>query len=99
MSTSIISGVRGVTRHVIRGNAPIKKGAPGVARIMRFAANRDEPAFDKPFDLVIARDPNPHAAFPVKGGAHHCLGAMLARAAIRAASDQAPFEHCLYRPQ
>ena len=40
--------------------------------------------------------PNPHVAFG-GGGVHHCLGAMLARAEIRAALDEVPAQHCRYR--
>ncbi len=84
-STPIIFWVRGATRDVVLGNAPIKKGARVVTMLR--SANRDEDVFDKPFDFDIARDPNPHVAFG-GGGAHHCLGAMLARAEIRAALDE-----------
>jgi cytochrome P450 len=51
------------------------------------SANRDEEVFDRPFDFDIGRDPNPHVAFG-GGGPHHCLGAMLARAEIRAVFDE-----------
>lgn len=51
------------------------------------SANRDEEMFDDPFTFDIGRDPNPHVAFG-GGGPHHCLGAMLARAEIRAALDE-----------
>jgi cytochrome P450 len=51
------------------------------------SANRDEEIFDQPFTFDIARQPNPHVAFG-GGGAHHCLGAMLARAEIRAVLDE-----------
>jgi cytochrome P450 len=51
------------------------------------SANRDEEVFDQPFTFDIARQPNPHVAFG-GGGAHHCLGAMLARAEIRAVLDE-----------
>ncbi|MDT7739880.1 MAG: hypothetical protein QOK09_3249, partial [Mycobacterium sp.] len=47
------------------------------------SANRDEEVFESPFTFDIGRQPNPHVAFG-GGGAHHCLGAMLARAEIRA---------------
>jgi cytochrome P450 len=47
------------------------------------AANRDPAVFDRPDDLVLDRDPNPHVAFG--GGAHHCLGAALARMEARVA--------------
>jgi cytochrome P450 len=51
------------------------------------SANRDEEVFDSPFIFDIGRHPNPHVAFG-GGGAHHCLGAMLARAEIRAVLDE-----------
>jgi cytochrome P450 len=41
------------------------------------AANHDPCAFYEPQRLDITRDPNQHVAFG--GGAHYCLGAMLAR--------------------
>jgi cytochrome P450 len=47
------------------------------------AADRDPAVFDRPDDLVLDRDPNPHLAFG--GGAHHCLGAPLARMEARVA--------------
>ena len=42
------------------------------------SANRDERYFEAPDALDLARDPNRHLAFG-RGGAHHCLGAPLAR--------------------
>jgi cytochrome P450 len=42
------------------------------------SANRDERHFEDPDALDLARDPNRHLAFG-RGGAHHCLGAPLAR--------------------
>ncbi|MGH3597730.1 MAG: cytochrome P450, partial [Mycobacterium sp.] len=51
------------------------------------SANRDEEVFSSPFSFDIARQPNPHVAFG-GGGPHHCLGAMLARAEIRAVFDE-----------
>jgi cytochrome P450 len=43
--------------------------------------------FSSPFTFEIGRHPNPHVAFG-GGGPHHCLGAMLARAELRAAFDE-----------
>jgi cytochrome P450 len=51
------------------------------------SANRDEDVFDQPFRFDIGREPNPHVTFG-GGGPHHCLGAMLARAEIRAVFDE-----------
>jgi len=51
------------------------------------SANRDEEVFESPFSFDIGRQPNPHVAFG-GGGPHHCLGAMLARAELRAVFDE-----------
>ncbi|ORB76148.1 cytochrome P450 [Mycobacterium scrofulaceum] len=51
------------------------------------SANRDEEVFSSPFVFDIGREPNPQVAFG-GGGPHHCLGAMLARAELRAAFDE-----------
>jgi cytochrome P450 len=51
------------------------------------SANRDEEVFTDPFAFDIGRGFNPHVAFG-GGGPHHCLGAMLARAEIRAVLDE-----------
>jgi cytochrome P450 len=51
------------------------------------SANRDEDVFDNPFTFDIGRTENPHVTFG-GGGPHHCLGAMLARAEIRAVFDE-----------
>ncbi|TAM63519.1 cytochrome P450 [Mycobacterium sp.] len=51
------------------------------------SANRDEEVFESPFVFDIGRQPNPQVAFGA-GGPHHCLGAMLARAELRAVFDE-----------
>lgn len=46
------------------------------------AANRDETAFENPDAFDVERQPNDHVAFGGYG-AHHCLGASLARLELR----------------
>jgi len=45
------------------------------------SANRDERAFERPFEFDITRSPNPHLGFGY--GVHVCLGSMLARLEMR----------------
>ena len=47
------------------------------------AANRDPRVFERPDELDLTRDPNPHVAFGA-GGPHYCLGSHLARIEIYA---------------
>jgi cytochrome P450 len=84
-STPIMFWVRGATKDVMLGDVPIPEGARVVTMLR--SANRDEDVFGNPYRFDIRRDPNPHQSFG-GGGAHHCLGAMLARAEVRAALDQ-----------
>lgn len=51
------------------------------------SANRDDEVFRDPFTFDISRTENQHVTFG-GGGPHHCLGAMLARAEIRAVLDE-----------
>lgn len=84
-STPIMFWVRGATRDVILGDTLVPEGARVVTMLR--SANRDEDVFQDPNRFDIRRDPNPHQSFG-GGGAHHCLGAMLARAEVRAALDE-----------
>lgn len=84
-STPIMFWVRGATKDVMLGEVSIPEGARVVTMLR--SANRDEDVFDDPYRFDIRRDPNPHQSFG-GGGAHHCLGAMLARAEVRAALDE-----------
>lgn len=47
------------------------------------SANWDTEVFDRPEQLQLARDPNPHVSFG-GGGIHHCLGNQLARRQLAA---------------
>lgn len=84
-STPIMFWVRGATRDVMLGDVRIPEGARVVTMLR--SANRDEDVFEDPYRFDIRRDPNPHQSFG-GGGAHHCLGAMLARAEVRSALDE-----------
>ncbi len=84
-STPIMFWVRGATQDVLLGDTLIPEGARVVTMLR--SANRDEDVFEDPNRFDIRRDPNPHQSFG-GGGAHHCLGAMLARAEVRAALDE-----------
>lgn len=50
------------------------------------SANRDAAVFAEPDRFDVARDPNPHVAFG--HGAHHCLGANLARLEMRVVVEE-----------
>jgi cytochrome P450 len=57
--------------------------APGDAVVLSIgAANQDPAVFAAPEVLDVARTPNPHLGFG--HGAHHCVGASLARVELRA---------------
>jgi len=47
------------------------------------SANRDDAAIDRPHELDLSRNPNPHISFG-GGGIHHCLGNQLARTQLKA---------------
>jgi cytochrome P450 family 142 subfamily A polypeptide 1 len=70
---------RTVTRDVELRGQRLRQGD----QLMLFypSANRDDDVFERPDDLDIRRDPNPHLAFGF--GTHFCLGAALARLELR----------------
>lgn len=84
-STPVTYWTRGTKVDIELDGQHIPKGERVVAMLR--SANRDEEVFADPFRFDISRDPNPHVTFG-GGGPHHCLGAMLARAEIRAVFDE-----------
>jgi pentalenolactone synthase len=72
--------IRYANTEVVLGDVVI---APGDAVVLSIgAANQDPAVFDAPETLDVARTPNPHLGFG--HGAHHCVGASLARVELRA---------------
>jgi cytochrome P450 len=84
-STPVAFWTRSTKVDVEMDGVTIPKGDRVVSMLR--SANRDEEVFDDPFTFDIGRSDNPHVAFG-GGGPHHCLGAMLARAEIRAVLDE-----------
>ena len=75
----VLSFIRTVTAdHEYKGHQ-LKEGD----RVLMLyqSANRDETVFDRPDQLILDRDPNPHLAFGI--GPHFCLGANLARMEVK----------------
>jgi cytochrome P450 len=84
-STPVAFWTRSTKVDVQMDGVTIPKGNRVVAMLR--SANRDEEVFEDPFTFDIGRSDNPHVTFG-GGGPHHCLGAMLARAEIRAVLDE-----------
>lgn len=72
---------RYATEDVEVGGVTVRAGEPVLGSVA--SANRDERVFDHPDELDFARDSNPHIGFG--HGAHHCLGAQLARMELQVA--------------
>ncbi|MFZ4520034.1 MAG: cytochrome P450 [Microthrixaceae bacterium] len=74
----VLGFIRTVTHDHTYRNTDLKEGD---RILMLYAgANRDERVFDRPDELDLTRDPNPHLGFGI--GPHFCLGANLARMEI-----------------
>jgi cytochrome P450 len=63
------------------GDVIVKAGEPVLVALA--AANRDPDVFDRPDTLDLQRPSNPHIGFG--HGAHHCVGAQLARLDLQVA--------------
>jgi cytochrome P450 len=79
-ATPVIHFRRTATQDTEIDGHPIKEGE----KVVMFfnSANRDERAFENPYEFDITRSPNPHVGYG-GGGPHFCLGANLARREIR----------------
>ena len=56
---------------------------PGDKVVFLYASgNRDDTLIERPWDLDLSRDPNPHCGFG-GGGVHYCLGNQLAKMMLR----------------
>ncbi len=71
------------TADVQLGDVLVRSGEPVLAAIT--GANRDESVFDRPDELDITRQPNPHLTFGY--GPHFCPGAQLARMELQVSLD------------
>ena len=76
--------VRVATEDIQLGDVLVRKGESVMPAVQ--SANRDPNVFDGPEGLVWDRESNPHMGFG--HGAHHCLGAPLARLEARIALDR-----------
>lgn len=75
---------RYATEDVELSGVTIRAGEPVLA--YAGSANRDRTIFDRPDELDLTRQTNPHLAFGY--GLHHCLGASLARLELQVALDR-----------
>jgi len=80
-ASPIIAFARTATRDTEIRGVPIARGDK--VAMFYCSGNRDESRFDRPHAFDVTRPRTAHVAFG-GGGAHHCLGANLARAQLRA---------------
>jgi cytochrome P450 len=78
-ASPVIHFRRTVTQDTELGGQPLREGEKVV--LWYNSANRDESVFADPFRFDVTRTPNEHVGFGGPG-AHHCLGANLARREI-----------------
>ena len=78
-ATPVIHFRRTVTQDTELGGQKLREGEKIV--LWYNSANRDELVFERPYSFDVTRKPNEHVGFGGPG-AHHCLGANLARREI-----------------
>ncbi|MFM9368698.1 cytochrome P450 [Streptomyces sp. Da 82-17] len=76
--------MRIATEDLELGGARIRKGDAVLPAIT--SANRDPDAFDRPEEVDLTREHNPHLTFG--HGLHHCLGAQLGRIELQVALEE-----------
>lgn len=76
-----LSMLRYVTEAIEIGGVTIPQGAGVIPAVE--SANWDEEFFDRPHDLDVTRERNPHLTF--SAGPHFCIGAALARVELETA--------------
>jgi cytochrome P450 len=79
-ASPVIHFRRTATRDTELSGRPIRAGEKVV--MWYGSGNRDEDAFERPFEFDVARSPNEHVGFGGPGP-HFCLGAQLARREMR----------------
>lgn len=77
--TPVLGFIRTVTADHTYRNTDLKEG--NRLLMLYGSANRDERIFDRPDELILDRNPNPHLGFGI--GPHFCLGANLARMEVK----------------
>jgi len=79
-ATPVLTFRRTATRDVEMHGETIPEGS----KVLLFyhSGNRDDDAFENPWNFDVTRDPNRHVGFG-GGGPHYCLGASLARTQLR----------------
>ncbi|HEX3688214.1 MAG TPA: cytochrome P450 [Solirubrobacteraceae bacterium] len=80
-ATPVLTFRRTTTREVELHGQLLPAGEKVV--LFYHSGNRDESAFERPWELDITRNPNRHLGFG-GGGVHYCLGASLARVQLNA---------------
>jgi cytochrome P450 len=80
-ATPVLTFRRTTTREVTLHGQTLPPGEKVV--LFYHSGNRDESAFDRPWEFDVARSPNRHLGFG-GGGPHYCLGASLARVQLSA---------------
>ena len=80
-ATPVLTFRRTTTREVELHGQTLPAGEKVV--LFYHSGNRDEGAFERPWELDITRSPNRHLGFG-GGGPHYCLGASLARVQLHA---------------